>query len=174
MEEKYLPIGSVVLLKNGTKPVMITGYLPMPSDSSDTTMYDYSACMFPEGLLSSDQNAVFNHEQIDKFLFVGFKNEESMEFLNEVKTIANLHREEQLGVAQNITATAPVVEQTPQVVPTQAIPPQPIAQTSGPQIQSNPFADPIFTNNYPQQQQQGYTMNNNGLPNNFNNNNMFY
>ena len=85
MEEKYLPIGTVVLLKNGTKPVMITGYLPMPSESNDTTMYDYSACMFPEGLLSSDQNAVFNHEQIDRIMYKGFQNEDSIEFLNEVQ-----------------------------------------------------------------------------------------
>ena len=29
MKEKYLPIGTVVLLTNGTKKVMITGYLPI-------------------------------------------------------------------------------------------------------------------------------------------------
>lgn len=168
MEEKYLPIGTVVLLKNGTKPIMITGYLPMPSDSTDTIMYDYSACMFPEGLMSSDQNAVFNHEQIDRILFQGLKNEESIEFLNEVKTIANLHRGEQVGVNQNITANVLSEQQIPTPM-TQ----QPVLQTTGPQIQDNPFADPIFTNNY-QQPQQGYVVNN-GMPNNnYNNNNMFY
>ena len=166
MEEKYLPIGTVVLLKNGTKPVMITGYLPMPSESNDTTMYDYSACMFPEGLLSSDQNAVFNHEQIDRIMYKGFQNEDSIEFLNEVKIIANLHKEEQMGVSQNITATAPTTQ-----IPTPVIQ-QPVLQPTGPQVQANPFADPIFTNNYPQAQQ-SYPVNNQNIQNNYNNNTFY-
>lgn len=35
MEEKYLPIGSVVKLKDGEKRLMITGYLPIEDDSKE-------------------------------------------------------------------------------------------------------------------------------------------
>ena len=34
MKEKFLPIGTVVLLKNGTKKIMITGYLPVSKDEN--------------------------------------------------------------------------------------------------------------------------------------------
>lgn len=158
MEEKYLPIGSVVLLKGGVKTIMITGYLPMPSGLADpTNVYDYSACMFPEGLLSSDQNAVFNHDQIDKILYKGFVNEESIPFLNEVKIIANLQKTEQLGISQNITTQAPVVETlTPEPV-------QQVQPVSTPQVQSNPFADPMFNSNQAANPPVGFA-----------NNNMFY
>ena len=43
-----LPIGSVVLLKNGTKRLMIAGIKQM--DTEDTTKeYDYYGVMYPEG-----------------------------------------------------------------------------------------------------------------------------
>ena len=35
MEEKYLPIGTVVLLKEATKRVMITGYASISPDTGD-------------------------------------------------------------------------------------------------------------------------------------------
>ena len=86
MKEKYLPIGSVVILKNAEKKVMITGYLPLTSDKKS---YDYSGCAFPEGLISSNQVAAFNHDQIEKIFHEGFSNEESVEFLRKVEETAN-------------------------------------------------------------------------------------
>ena len=48
--EKYLPIGTVVLLKNTNKKIMITGYLTASIDekNSNDEYYDYSGCLFPE------------------------------------------------------------------------------------------------------------------------------
>lgn len=78
--EKYLPIGTVVMLKNGFKELMITGYMVRSSERPNE-IYDYCACYFPEGVVSSDYNLMFNHEQIEKILFEGFKNEASEKFL---------------------------------------------------------------------------------------------
>lgn len=75
---KYLPIGSVVLLKGGTKRVMITGFCSIPKGES--RIYDYTGCMYPEGILSSSSSFLFNHEQIEKLFFIGFKDEEETEF----------------------------------------------------------------------------------------------
>lgn len=86
MKEKFLPIGTVVLLKGGKKKIMITGYLPISKDNQ-SKVYDYSACLFPEGVLSSDQTAVFNHEQIAKIIQEGYSNEETIQFVNLLKEV---------------------------------------------------------------------------------------
>ncbi len=81
----YLPIGSVVKLKNANKKVMIIGYLPIPNDNPNI-MYDYSACIYPEGILTSEQSLVFNHEQIETLYFKGFEDNEQKEFMTKMKS----------------------------------------------------------------------------------------
>jgi hypothetical protein len=85
MEEKYLPIGTVVMLKGGRKELMITGYLV--SEEGKQEVYDYSGCLYPEGIISSNQNAVFNHDQIQEILFKGFDSDKFKEFHNKLKTL---------------------------------------------------------------------------------------
>ena len=63
MKEKYLPIGTVVLLKDATKRLMITGYCSM-LQTDQTKVYDYIGCLFPEGNLVGEEVALFDHEQI--------------------------------------------------------------------------------------------------------------
>ena len=75
MNKEYLPIGSVVLLKDATKRVMITGFYVKTDDTSDT-VYDYVGCLFPEGMVSSTQNCVFNHEQIAEVIHMGLEDDE--------------------------------------------------------------------------------------------------
>lgn len=84
--EKFLPIGSVVLLDGGKKKVMVTGFCSISTDNK-TRVYDYSGCIYPEGYLSSNQICLFDHEQIEEIYFIGYENEEEEEFkkqLNEV------------------------------------------------------------------------------------------
>lgn len=84
--EKYLPIGTVVMLKGGKKRAMIAGFCAV-SDSDKTKVYDYSGCLYPEGFLSSSQTLLFNHDQIDKIYHVGLVDEEETNFkskLNEM------------------------------------------------------------------------------------------
>lgn len=92
--EKYLPIGSVVMLKNGTKRLMVTGYGIVPNDD-ETKIYDYCGCLFPEGVLDTEEVAVFNHDQIEKIYCIGFKDEEQEKFMQELK--ANLASEAKVG-----------------------------------------------------------------------------
>ena len=74
-KEKYLPIGSVVLLKDAKKRVMITGFAAKGKETGDK-MFDYMGCLYPEGVISSEQNLLFNHEQIDKIFYIGYIDEE--------------------------------------------------------------------------------------------------
>ena len=81
--EKFLPIGTVVILKEAEKKLMVTGFLPIDNEGEPVT-YDYSGCVYPEGILSYDETLLFNHEQIDKIFFLGYEDEEEKEFKKEL------------------------------------------------------------------------------------------
>jgi len=78
-EKKFLPIGSVVRLKGAQKYLMIVGFCTISPENPDKIM-DYNGCFYPEGIISSQLNLLFNHEQIEEILFEGFQNEEEQEF----------------------------------------------------------------------------------------------
>lgn len=82
--EKYLPIGSVVMLKEATKRLMITGFCITPKDNSNT-VFDYCGCLYPEGVISSDQIALFNHNQIQQVYAIGFSDDEEKKFKEKLK-----------------------------------------------------------------------------------------
>ncbi len=89
--EKYLPIGTIALLKGGTKKVMIIGYKAVVTekkeDGEKETEWDYSGCIYPEGMLSSDQLLLFDHSQISEIFFKGFEDEESNKFHETLKKL---------------------------------------------------------------------------------------
>ena len=76
--KEYLPIGSVVLLHNGTKKIMIYGRKQL--SQNDNQEYDYVACLFPEGNINENYTFLFNHENIRKVVFRGYENEEEQAF----------------------------------------------------------------------------------------------
>lgn len=84
--KEYLPIGSIVLLKDAQKKVMITGYTPIDMETKNK-IYEYLGCVFPEGIIKSDENILFDTKDIDKIFFKGFVNEEQENFITEVKEI---------------------------------------------------------------------------------------
>lgn len=84
--KEYLPIGSVVLLKDAQKKIMITGYTPIDMETKNK-IYEYLGCVFPEGIIKSDENILFDTKDIDKIFFKGFVNEEQENFITEVKEI---------------------------------------------------------------------------------------
>ena len=86
--EKFLPIGTVVMLKGGSKRVMITGFLTYDGEDS-TKMYDYNGCMYPEGVLSSTTTLLFNHDQIEKVFYMGLIDDEEKEFKNKLREAIN-------------------------------------------------------------------------------------
>lgn len=77
--EKYLPIGTVVILKGATKRIMITGFASMSPETGDK-IFDYSGCTYPEGFMNYNEVCVFDHNQIDKVFFKGYSDEEDQEF----------------------------------------------------------------------------------------------
>lgn len=88
IKEKFLPIGTVVLLKGGTKKAMITGFCSI-AEEDKTKVYDYSGCVYPEGYLSSNQICLFDHDQIDQVFYMGYVSDEEKEFKAKLKIIAD-------------------------------------------------------------------------------------
>ncbi len=83
--KKFLPIGSVVLLKESQKRIMIVGVKQKQSDSDK--VWDYSACLFPEGIIDPDRLYLFDADQIDRLYFVGLQDGESLAFLDKLNNL---------------------------------------------------------------------------------------
>ncbi len=73
--EKWLPAGSVVLLKDSSKRLMIIGFL-QSTRADSSKIYDYSGCLYPEGYQDGDHVYLFDHDQIEKVYAVGYMDEE--------------------------------------------------------------------------------------------------
>lgn len=80
--KNYLPIGSIVLLKNGQKKIMIYGR--RQRRITDNYEYDYIACLYPEGNINEDYMYLFNHEDIDTVVYRGFSDAEEESFVAEL------------------------------------------------------------------------------------------
>ena len=85
---KYLPLGTVVLLKDASKKVSIIGYKAYEQNDNEKKEFDYVGCLYPEGVISSDKNLLFNHNQIQKVYYIGYNDDEYKkvnEFLNKME-----------------------------------------------------------------------------------------
>ena len=82
MEDKraYLPIGSVVMLKNGNKRLMIFGIIQSEVGNPENE-YDYIGVPYPEGNIGTAAQYLFNHSDIEVEVFKGYEDEERAEFI---------------------------------------------------------------------------------------------
>ncbi len=69
---EYYPIGTVVVLRNGTRTIMIYGRKQIQKDTGKE--WDYVACLYPEGNLGDEYNIFFQHEEIEYIMHTGLKN----------------------------------------------------------------------------------------------------
>ena len=77
--KELLPIGSVVLLKSGTKRVMIFGI--KQTDNETGVEYDYISVLYPEGNVGEVGQYLFNHSDIAEIYFRGYEDEEREGFM---------------------------------------------------------------------------------------------
>lgn len=85
MKNRFLPIGSIVKLKNGQKEVMVTSYCIFPTGKEikngqevepERKMYEYGGCIYPEGIIESNTSLAWNHSDIEEIIFEGYENED--------------------------------------------------------------------------------------------------
>lgn len=81
-----LPIGSIVLLRDGEKRLMIIGV--MQNDAGGTgNNYDYLGILYPEGHIGEGFQYLFNHEDIVEIIFRGYEDNERKEFLTKLSSL---------------------------------------------------------------------------------------
>ena len=80
----FLPIGSVVLLKNNPNMIMIIGYLMSSiDDDKNNRQYDYCGCLYPNGMTKNNYY-LFNREVILKVYFKGYIDQIGIKVLNDI------------------------------------------------------------------------------------------
>lgn len=84
--KNYLPIGSVVILKNGKKKVMIYGRRQRRVSEPDRE-YDYIACLYPEGNIDENYMYLFDNENIEEVVYRGYSDAEEEAFLKALNQV---------------------------------------------------------------------------------------
>lgn len=83
---KYLPVGSVVLLKGATKKSVIIGIMQNTVNKEGNVIeHDYVGVMYPEGLLTPETMFLFNHDAITDVIFRGYENPERDELIEKLE-----------------------------------------------------------------------------------------
>lgn len=84
MTQELLPLGSILYLEGATSKLMIVGRGPVFESDNESVYSDYVGVVYPEGINPEDA-IFFNHENIDKVVFEGFKDEEEERFMEVYK-----------------------------------------------------------------------------------------
>lgn len=80
-----LPLGSIVVLKNGFKKLMIIGRKVL--QGKEEKLFDYLGCLYPEGDIGEQYKFVFNNEDIDRVIFEGYVDFEEEMFRDTINDI---------------------------------------------------------------------------------------
>lgn len=79
--KKYLPLGTVVTIKNNNFFYMIVGYTQRISDNT----YDYIVVKYPIGFVDFNTLAFFNHENIEEIIYLGSYSDKMNKILKQIK-----------------------------------------------------------------------------------------
>ena len=82
-KKKFLPLGSAVMLKDATRPLIIIGYTIMEKGSDK--IWDYLGCAYPIGVVDPERNLLFQKDQIDKVLSLGYQDDEGKKFIDQME-----------------------------------------------------------------------------------------
>ncbi|MBO1624757.1 DUF4176 domain-containing protein [Bacillus arachidis] len=83
MTSQLLSIGSIVTLKEGTKKLMIFGR-QQQMETDNVRKFDYVGCPYPEGYINPDFTYLFNHDDIQEVVSVGYTDQEERDFQQNV------------------------------------------------------------------------------------------
>ncbi|MDM5234841.1 DUF4176 domain-containing protein [Bacillus cereus] len=83
MNSQLFPIGSIVILKEGTKKLMIFGRKQQVA-TDEVRKFDYMGCPYPEGYMNPDFTYLFNHDDIQEVVSTGYEDQEERTFQENV------------------------------------------------------------------------------------------
>jgi hypothetical protein len=81
MQNKLLPLGSIIKLEKYSHTLMIIGRVQLFKQKRVLGYFDYSAVSYPEGLVSRDELTFFNDEDIFEVISEGYKDEQEEKYL---------------------------------------------------------------------------------------------
>lgn len=94
--QTMLPLGTVVTMKEGSKQMMIIGRFQQ--NVVEDKVYDYTAVLYPEGLLGMDDVLLLDKKDIDHVHFMGYQCQEEALFkefaLEQLKKLNMLEQDE--------------------------------------------------------------------------------
>lgn len=88
----FLPLGSVVYLKEGNKKVLIIARGLIIKQESGPVFFDYGGVMYPEGL-QDDQMAYFQHDAVSKVVFEGYRDLDDEATIDKINAYMQKHPE---------------------------------------------------------------------------------
>ncbi|PGX12156.1 DUF4176 domain-containing protein [Bacillus sp. AFS033286] len=83
MNSQLFPIGSIVILKEGTKKLMIFGR-KQQVETDEIRKFDYMGCPYPEGYMNPDFTYLFNQDDIQEVVSTGYEDQEEHTFQENV------------------------------------------------------------------------------------------
>jgi hypothetical protein len=78
-----LPLGSVVTVKGNDVQLVIISRGTLTKQNDIEGYFDYGAVLAPAGLVSADNVLMFNREDIDKIIFIGYVDSDEQDFEQE-------------------------------------------------------------------------------------------
>jgi len=102
MKDKYLPIGTIVILNDSNQKIMITGYF---CNDERKKSYEYSGVSYPEGIVESNKGYLFNHKSIKNIIYLGLNDEESKEYLSKITSISKIYTDIMFNASSRVFLT---------------------------------------------------------------------
>ena len=96
----YLPLGSVVLLRDTAQKILIIARAINVKNGDKVVFFDYGGVLYPDGLIG-DRMAYFNHESINKVVFEGFNDVENQNVVDTINNYLMVNPDIEKGDPQN-------------------------------------------------------------------------
>lgn len=82
---EWLPLGTIVGVDDSDQKIMIIGRNQRDGYNPDIS-YEYSAVLYPQGLMNPEENLLLNLNQVKRIYYLGYsdnQNKQFEDFLNE-------------------------------------------------------------------------------------------
>ena len=80
----FLPVGTVVELKNAKRKLVIIGIFQL--DLENEVVYDYVGVLYPEGYIGSNSCFLFNKEDIKNIVYQGYDDDDRKGYISMMDT----------------------------------------------------------------------------------------
>ena len=99
-KEQVLPIGTVIITKDGNVPLMIISRGALFDNAGKVGYFDYSAVPYPSGITDGEEFAFFNREDVEAIIFIGYINSDEQIFAENYDDLLSKSGYEKLNIGE--------------------------------------------------------------------------